>query len=206
MQFVRGEPGPARSVGILAGAFNPPTIAHLALIDAARGHVDRTLCVIPREFPHKHFHGATLEQRLEMLDRISAAGYQFDVAVSDSGLFIDIARECRRTFQHDLDVAILCGRDAAERIVAWDYGEERAIERMLNEFRLIVAARGGHYEPPESIAHRIEPLRTDVDVDAVSSTEVRRRIASAESWEDLVPEPARDMVRAIYGSSRTRML
>src|SRR5436190_11416331 len=196
MEFVRGEPGPARSLAILAGAFNPPTIAHLALIDAAQGHVDRTLCVIPREFPHKHFHGATLEQRLEMLDRISAAGYAFDVAVSDSGLFIDMARECRRAFQHDVDVAFLCGRDAAERIVAWDYGDERAIERMLNEFRLMVAARGGHYEPPESIAHRIEQLRTSLDVDAVSSTEVRRRIAGAETWEELVPDPARDMVRA----------
>jgi hypothetical protein len=41
----------------------------------------------------------------------------------------------------------ICGRDAAERIVAWDYGEPDAFRRMLDQFELLVAARTAS-EPP----------------------------------------------------------
>ena len=41
-------------------------------ITAALGHVDEVVFVIPRAFPHKPFEGASLEQRLEMLNIITA--------------------------------------------------------------------------------------------------------------------------------------
>src|SRR5450759_5952675 len=105
MEFVRGAPR-GSTVGILAGAFNPPTVAHLALIDAARSRVDQVICVLPREFPHKQYQGATLEGRLQMLDRL-AAEHGFGVAVTERGLFIDIAREARAAFPGSVDVAFL---------------------------------------------------------------------------------------------------
>jgi hypothetical protein len=82
-------------IGILAGSFNPPTIAHIELALAASAAVDLVVCVIPRAFPHKEYSGATLEQRAEMLD---AAGLPVPHAIASTsqGLFIDIAREWRR--------------------------------------------------------------------------------------------------------------
>ena len=53
-------------IGILAGSFNPPTIAHIELAQAASAAVDLVVCVIPRAFPHKGYSGATLEQRVEI--------------------------------------------------------------------------------------------------------------------------------------------
>jgi nicotinate-nucleotide adenylyltransferase len=180
-----------KRVGVLAGAFNPVTRAHLALAEAASGVVDEIVCVVPRAYPHKHFHGASLEDRIAML-RLAGMDH---VEVTEGGLFIDIARELRRA---DTEVSFICGRDAAERIIHWDYGEPGAIEKMLEEFSLLVAKRGGYYEAPAHLRHRVRGLVLGEDVSDVSSTEVRRRIAAGESWEHLVPSAIVDHVRRIY--------
>ena len=98
----------------------------------------------------------------------------------------------------DTEISFLCGRDAAERIIHWDYGEAGAIEKMLEEFSLLVAERGGTYEPPAHLRHRVRQLPLAEDFSDVSSTEVRRRIAAGEAWEHLVPSAIVDQVRRIY--------
>lgn len=93
---------------------------------------------------------------------------------------------------------MLCGRDAAERILHWDYGEPGAIERMLEEFRLLVAARRGECSLPPTLAPAIGRLELSGEFDHVSATEVRRRIAAGEPWEHLVPATVHDQVRRLY--------
>jgi nicotinate-nucleotide adenylyltransferase len=181
-------------LGILAGAFNPVTNAHMALADAAGSVVDEVVCVVPRSYPHKELHGATLEERIEMLRR---AGGRHSVEVADGGLFIDIARELQSR-RPPSEIYFICGRDAAERILNWDYGEAGAIDRILKEFQLLVAARQGELVPLPDFSHRVHSLPLPVDLDHVSSTEVRRRIAAGEEWEHLVPGPIVELVRKIY--------
>ena len=185
-----------KRVGVLAGAFNPVTRAHIALVDAALRAVDEVICVVPRVYPHKHFHGAALEDRVEML-RIAGAG-RYRIEITEGGLFIDIARELR---QSEIEITFVCGRDAAERILHWDYGEAGAIEKMLDEFSLLVAERSGKYEPPAHLRHRVHSLALAADFSDVSSTEVRRRIAAGEPWEHLVPAAIADHVLRIYSKS-----
>lgn len=167
-------------------------------MEAAAPHVDEVLCVIPRVFPHKLYHGAALNDRLEMLNAIEPAGVAYSIAVADKGLFIEIARECREAYGPHTDLIFLCGRDAAERIIEWEYGDAGAIERMLDEFQLLVAARHGHYQPPAHLSHRIAPLDLRHELNEVSSTQVRKRIRHGEPWEDLVPEAIRATVARIY--------
>ena len=197
VDFVRRPKADSGRVGILAGSFNPPTIAHLELIRAARKHVDAVLCVVPREFPHKRYFGATLEQRIELLNG-AWPDDSLSIGISEGGLFVEIAREFRKDFGEAAQVYFLCGADAAERIVNWDYGEGRSIEDMLEELQLLVAPRGVRYEPPGHLASRVHPLAIRDGHDAVSSTEVRRRIERGEAWEHLVPHPIVERVRAIY--------
>jgi nicotinic acid mononucleotide adenylyltransferase len=71
-------------------------------------------------------------------------------------------------------------------------------EEMLSAFELLVAPRGGDFEPPAEFRDRIHRLGIRKDVADVSSTEVRDRIARGERWEHLVPERIVDRVRAIY--------
>jgi nicotinate (nicotinamide) nucleotide adenylyltransferase len=193
-QRSRGRP---QKLGVLAGSFNPPTIAHQELVYAAGSRVDEILYVVPSVFPHKDYFGATLEQRLEML---AAAVPQApcSIATSENGLFIDIAGECREHYSANTRLYFVCGRDAAERILTWEYGRPGVVEEMLSEFELLVAARAGEFIPPEQFQDRIHPLNLRGTHDQVSSTEVRQRIERGERWEHLVPGAIVELVREIY--------
>ena len=197
LQFHRQWPSVEGKIGILAGSFNPPTIAHRELALAASQHVDLIVCVVPRLFPHKEYNGATLEQRIEMLDA-SGLDIPHAIASTEKGLFIDIAREFREHCGPATRLSFVCGRDAAERILHWDYGRAGVVEEMLREFELLVAPRGGHFSPPPEHRSRIHALRMRGGHEEVSSTEVRERIARGKPWEHLVPEKIRERVREIY--------
>jgi cytidyltransferase-like protein len=186
------ESRPTR-LGLLPGSFNPPTRAHLALAESALGFVDEVLLVIPQAFPHKTWEGASPEQRIEMLRRVTAARPRIGAAVTEGGLFIDIAREARRLFPES-EMHIVCGRDAAERIISWDYGQTGSIEQMFEEFQLLVAPRQGGYVPPQHLVYAVRALPL-ASYDDCASTRVR---TAAENWRSLVPAEIADLVEQIY--------
>ncbi len=203
-----GEPRAGAGVyriGILAGAFNPPTVAHLALARSALKHVDETLFLLPRTFPHKSFVGAPLNARVEMLCALAAEEPRFSVAISEGGLFFDMARECRGHYGRGVRISFLCGRDAAERILTWDYGGRISVDEMLREFDLLVAARRGEFAPPLPTRHAIERIYLPEKFDEVSSTEVRRRMAKGLEWRHLVPEAAHQVAAACLISPAINM-
>ncbi|MBI1898808.1 MAG: adenylyltransferase/cytidyltransferase family protein [Acidobacteria bacterium] len=200
MRLVRKAAVQPERLGVFPGAFNPPTRAHLALAEAALGTVDEVLMVVPESFPHKPYTGATLHQRLSMLELAVGQERRISVAVAKGGLFREIARECREHYG-GVDLWFICGRDAAERILTWDYGEPGAVDAMLAGFRLLVAPRGGTLEPPQAFRNRVRPLPVS-ECEHISASGVRARIRSGGSWEALVPEPIRDLVRLVYGGDR----
>jgi len=199
MEFFRRPVVDPHRLGILSGTFNPPTRAHLALGEAALEVVDEVLFVMPRVLPHKSYEGVGFADRLRMLEEATSDHPRFSVAATERGLFIDIARECRAVFGPKAALAFLCGRDAAERAVHWDYGRPGAFLEMLQEFELLVAARKGSLQIPEGMASRIHHLPAVAGYDDVSATQVRRRIRCAEPWEDLVPTRIVPLVRQLYG-------
>jgi nicotinate (nicotinamide) nucleotide adenylyltransferase len=198
MDFYRRAPGTPRFLAILAGTFNPPTTAHLALANAALALADEVLFALPRVFPHKSFDGATFEQRIAMLLAATGSEPRFSVASPSGGLFIDVARECRDAYSHGPELAFLCGADAAQRIVEWDYGHNGSFLDMLTHFELWVADRPHSYDPPEGMRSRIRRFPFGTEWQEVSATEVRQRVERGQPWENLVPEVIRGMVREIY--------
>jgi nicotinate (nicotinamide) nucleotide adenylyltransferase len=201
LEFFRRAQGRPRLLGVLPAAFNPPTRAHLALARAALATVDEVLFVLPRQFPHKPYEGASLDQRLAMLLAATAGESRYSIAASERGLFVDIAEECREAYGREIRLLFICGRDAAERIVGWDYGEPGAFERMIDRFELLVAARDGAYQPPVGIVGRLHLLEVPEDISFISATEVRERLGRGEPWEYLVPAEIVPMVRQIYRST-----
>jgi nicotinate-nucleotide adenylyltransferase len=197
--YITVRPAPAK-LAILAGAFNPPTRAHLGVADAALALVDEVLFALPRAFPHKEYKGREFETRLEWL-RAALAGYpRFSLAVTEGGLFSEIAREARAVYGASTELFLLCGRDAAERIVGWDYGEGDGIQKQLENFELLVASRGGVYEPPPQIRDRVRSIALPPGLDDVSSSELRRRVRAGEPWRDLAPESIVDLIEQRRGS------
>jgi nicotinic acid mononucleotide adenylyltransferase len=203
MEFVRRSAGSPRRLGVLAGTFNPVTVAHLGLADAARSVCDEVLFVLPRVFPHKQYSGASLEERVGLLDTALSESRGYSLAVADSGLFVEIAGECRAAYGPGVRFSFLCGRDAAERIAGWEYGYPGAFAAMLREFDLLVARRDGDYIPPRELSSGIERLHLPDGFDLVSATEVRERIARGHEWEHLVPLAIRHRVVQIYSPNRT---
>ena len=192
--YITVSPAPAK-LAILPGAFNPPTSAHLAMADAALTMADEVLFALPRAFPHKEYIGSEFQTRLEWL-RAALAGYpRFSLAVTEGGLFTEIAREAQAVYGAGMELFFLCGRDAAERIVGWDYGEGDSIHKQLESFALLVAARDGVYEPPPQIRNRVHGLALPPGLDEVSSSEVRRRIRAGEPWRELVPTSIAEMMQ-----------
>jgi nicotinate-nucleotide adenylyltransferase len=202
MEFFRRANVRPRRLGILPGAFNPVTVAHLALSRAALSQVDEVVFVLPKQFPHKPYHGATFAHRLEMLSAAISDEPAFSVAAADGGLFVEIAAECREAYGPGTHLTFLCGRDAAERILNWDYGDPDALDKMLRQFDLLVASRLGDFGAMAKFRHTVGILALDGAFDHVSSTEVRERIAQGLPWEHLAPEKARDLMRRVYLGTR----
>jgi nicotinic acid mononucleotide adenylyltransferase len=170
----------------------------MALAEGALTVVDEVVFILPRQFPHKKYYGASFAQRVELLAMALAEEPRYSVAASERGLFAEIAGECRETYGAETRLSFLCGRDAAERVANWDYGKPGAYMEMLQQFDLLVAARGGAYQPPENLVNSCVRLELSGAWDHVSASEVRTRIGRGEPWEHLVPAAVRRRVGEIY--------
>jgi nicotinate-nucleotide adenylyltransferase len=200
VEFVRRPSQHPQRLGILPGTFNPPTRAHVTLGEAALQFVDEVLFVMPRLLPHKSYEGVGLADRLEMVERVISACPRFSLASTEKGLFVDIARECREAYGPRTLLSLVCGRDAAERAVAWNYGRPAAFQEMLNEFELLVAARQGSFEVPPGMENRVRLLPVAGEYEVVSASLVRARILRGEPWEHLVPQAIVSHVRELYAN------
>jgi nicotinate-nucleotide adenylyltransferase len=200
MRMVRGYPNAPRLLGILPGTFHPPTCAHLALAEAALTVVDQVLFVLPETLPHKRYEAVGLAQRLEMLQAAVPQRDGFAIGVSNNGLFREIAEECRALYPEPCRLHLVCGRDAAERILNWDYGDPDFVPAMLGEFHLLVAHREGPFEPPARYAEAIRCVSLETEYDGISASEIRRRIAAGEPWQHLTPASIIPLVERYYGA------
>ena len=185
-------------VAVFPGAYNPPTAAHLAIAHAALRWAGEVVWVLPRSFPHKSFEGANLAQRCEMLTVIAQRNAGFSVGISEGGLYSEIAEEARQYYGDAVEIGLLCGRDAADRIANWDYGAPGVFDEMLGQYQLLVASREGHYQPAEHLRDRVVPLTLEASLNQVSSSEVRCRIAEGQPWTYLVPPEICGLVRDFY--------
>jgi nicotinate-nucleotide adenylyltransferase len=187
--YLQGKPIHQGRLGLLPAAFNPPTLAHLGLAEAVQRKcaLDQVVFVLPEVFPHKEFDLVGFPQRLELLRAAIVGRPSWAAGSASGGLFIEIAREFRALCGPRVETFLLCGRDAAIRIVGWDYGAGPPIVEQLREFQMIVAARRGDYQPPPELAARVRCVDFDQELQAISSSQVREAIAAGRPWRHQVP-------------------
>ena len=197
LRFYKGEPGEAGCIGIFPGAFNPVTRAHLALARAAieQHALGQVVFLLPENFPHKQYVGAGFEDRIALLQVALADEERFAIASSEKGLFYEIAAEARESYSSGVELFFLCGRDAAERIVNWDYGDGPDFSRQLEDFQLLAASRKGDYEPPPAFRPRIQTVLLSPEWSALSASAVREAVREGQDWEVLVPSAAARVIR-----------
>jgi nicotinate-nucleotide adenylyltransferase len=159
-------------IGILGGAFDPPHLGHVALADAAeRGlGLDEVVVVVVANPGHKDVH-APPETRLE-LTRLAFP--EREVELDHHARTVDLLREGR---WHD--PVLLIGADEY-----LDFPDWKEPDTVLELARLGVAGRPGFplsEQPPERV------LTFDLEPVAVSSSDIRARLARGEPVEGFVP-------------------
>lgn len=160
--------------GVYPGTFNPLTVAHVAVAEAARrlcglDTVDLVLSASPLG-KHDHPELAPVEERRARVERAIASREWLFVVVTDRQLLVDIAE--------GYDVLVL-GADKWEQVVdpSW-YGGEAARDAALARLpHVAVAPRPPHRLPEPSDAVTI--LDIDPAHHAVSASAVRR---GAHRW------------------------
>jgi nicotinate-nucleotide adenylyltransferase len=188
-------PQRAGRLGILGGSYNPITLAHLALSDAAMAHMglQEVLLCLSEVPPHKSIFGASLEQRLDMMQLAVTDRSDASVGLCTHGLFMDIYHAVTRVYPPQTEVFFLTGRDAAERILTWSYDDtEAALRDMFTAFQLIVFDREGRFKMPDDPSlrpyhDRIHRCAVALHADPISSTAVRDRLQHGCAIDGLVP-------------------
>ncbi|MFL5869783.1 MAG: nicotinate-nucleotide adenylyltransferase [Solirubrobacterales bacterium] len=200
------------SIGILGGAFNPPHIGHLVLAQEAASQLglDRVLLMPTGEAPHKRIDpepGA--EVRLE-LARLAAADDDLveasDLEVRQPGpsYTVRTLEELRDARPED-ELFFLMGADVAAHLEQW-----REPERVVELARLGIAGRPGTLlDEVEAALERLGASdRAEVvkmPEIGVSSTRIRRRVATGRPIRYLVPDrvAAAIVERGIYRETVT---
>jgi nicotinic acid mononucleotide adenylyltransferase len=150
-------------VGVYPGSFNPPTVAHLAIAEAAlrQRRLDRIELVVSRvTLAKEHIELPLVEHRIEVLERTARRVPWLAVRVTEAQLLADIAA--------GYDVVVM-GADKWTQIqdVRW-YGDAADRDEALARLpELAVVPRPPHVVPPE------HTLEVPPELASVSSTAVR---------------------------------
>ena len=111
LRFFKGGPLGRGRVGVLPGAFNPVTNAHIALakVSIEQHRLDQIIFLLPEVFPHKAYISASFEERLALLKAALSGELRCAIASSDRGLFIEIANAVRDDYGPGVDIYLICG-------------------------------------------------------------------------------------------------
>ena len=198
-------------VGILPGSFNPPTVAHLELAEAARRRfdLDRVVFSLSSVIVDKErLEGLCREDRLLLLSLLARDRPWAEVGVVNRGLYSEQAPAFRACFGAVGEVWFIVGMDKVLQIFDPKYYDDRdrALDALFEHVRLIAANRedwgGGELrallDQPANIPYRdrVRPLTLPPHLRHQASSAVRRGVPDGTSFEEVLPEVVRDFIAA----------
>lgn len=185
---------PIRSTAVFPGAFNPPTLAHVALVNAARDlPFDAVFFSVGRVTLDKDDSGLLREDRLWLLCRLAAKEPRLGVVVQNRGLYSEISEGMHRLFPELEDLAFIIGMDKVPQLFDPKYYDDidARLGSLFGNARFLVAPRGAD---------------TRTALEAILSKPPARRFADRFAW---LPVPERwrgvsaSLARAGFGREET---
>ncbi|MGI8752747.1 MAG: hypothetical protein ACR2MN_10630 [Acidimicrobiales bacterium] len=165
----------ADRVGVYPGTFNPPTVAHLAIAEAAAeqaglGRVELIISLV--SLGKEHLDRPTPSERLEVLRAVAATRPWLGVRTTADQLLADIAGGAD---------AVILGADKWAQIVdpRWYEGSTAARDDALERLPLILVAPRPPFPLPPNRPGRVQTLRVDPGHRSVSSSAAR---AGRRAW------------------------
>jgi nicotinic acid mononucleotide adenylyltransferase len=184
----------AQSLAVLAGSFNPLTVAHLALAETTErekpGGVVFALATrtVDKEQPQ----GALLADRLLVLEAHALRSKRRAVALVNRGLYVEQAELLLSALPQVQGVTFLVGFDKIVQVFDPRYYENRdaALERLFSRASFSVAPRSGSGRDdlarllarPENarFAHLVSPIDVAGSIADVSSSSLRAALAAGD--------------------------
>ena len=178
------------AVGILGGVFDPPHLGHVALARAAVAQLglDELLVLVVADPGHKAA-TAPAETRLELARLAFADVPGATVELDRHARTVDFLEERRPQ-----DALFVLGADELASFEGW-----KSPERVLELVRLAVAMRPGvARDDVSAVRERLGAgdriVAIELDPVAISSSEIRARIARDEPVDDVLPPPVSDAI------------
>lgn len=155
-------------VGAYPGTFDPPTVAHLAVAEAAleQGGLDAVHLVLSRDPLGKSPSVPTFEDRLTVLEEVAATRPWIEVAVTEHRLIAEVAAG------YD---AVVMGTDKLLQVLdpAWYGGSEQARDAAAAALPPVLLAGRDGLTPPDPLPAGVLLLDVHPAHGPVSSTLVR---------------------------------
>lgn len=190
----------SEAVGIMGGTFDPVHHGHLVAAEAVRAHLglDRVVFVPAGRPPHKSDSEVTDERhRYLMTVMATVTNPLFTVSRAEidrpgPSYTVDTIRAFRQVVGERTRLYFITGFDAVREILTW-----REPDVFLRLCRVVAVTRPGYpLEEVEALQRRLraetgtsDPLSIlEVPALAISSSDIRRRVAAGEPIKYLVPE------------------
>ncbi|MBI5946715.1 MAG: hypothetical protein HY875_01080 [Chloroflexi bacterium] len=201
----RFDTGPAFAgrVAVLPSAFNPPTVAHFALLDAACADGGTRAAMLSTKNVAKTVHGASLSERVEML---LAAGEDVAVLAVNAARLADQGVALRAAFP-GVAFDFVVGYDTLVRLFDRQYygSMEEELAEFFAHHRVIAANRGDDTieallallceDPARQFADRVVAVEVHEGHATVSSSAAREAAGRGEHHET-VPAGVAAYIRA----------
>ena len=200
-----------RRLGIFSGSFNPLTVAHIKMIEAAQKKydLDEILLVLARANVDKGVFGLTLADRLLMLKEYAANRADFSVAACSHGKFIEKIEALKPVYPAGTHFSFIVGYDTFIRLFDPKYYTDLhgALEALFDQCRFIVANRQDYdgnavrqvMEAPDyrRYAGGIDLIELPDFYADISSTDIRAQIQAGNSVDHLVPSEVQGFLKAV---------
>ena len=211
-------------IGIFGGTFDPVHFGHLRAADEAReGLFLSSLRILPAGTPpHRPNTFAAAEHRLAML-RLALEGHD-DLWADDRevrrkgfSFMVDTLQEIREE-EGEVPLLLMIGQDAANSLDSWHRWQRlfslahivimrRPDSRHVYSGRLFEEIQPRTVNSPQALSKAPAGLVLPLEVTqlAISSTEIRNRIAAGKSPRFLLPDGVIDYIRkhGLYGQGRS---
>lgn len=192
------SPAPDENIIIFTGSFNPPTLAHLAMLKQAhhyaRTHTSmRLYAAMSKQTVDKEGVVRPLFlDRLDLLERLMKRFRDAGILLFNRGLYVEQALAIRHSFPRVREIYFLMGFDKIVQILDPRYYDNRdaALEGLFAQAKLLVAPRGDDgpdalralLQQPENtrFARYIEPLALNTAYREISATHIRKQDAGYE--------------------------
>jgi nicotinamide-nucleotide adenylyltransferase len=199
-----------RRAAVFPGAFNPPTLAHLALATTVRdlGFDVVAFALATRTIDKEDAAGLALEERLALLAVMAAGEQRLGALVQNRGLYAEQALAVRSAWPALDDLAFVVGMDKVAQIFEPRYyvDYDRSLATLFANARLLVAARGAldraalerrlAAAPASRHRERVEWIELDPRWRDVSASAVRERLGHGDVPDEWLPAVVARVLRA----------